>query len=56
MTSVIQAVVSRALTNGFQSAAFYSKMKEVVQKFVPELLSVDAVATELVDARSLHYR
>lgn len=42
-------MVSRALTKGFRSATVYSAVEEAVHKCVPELPSVLAVHTKLVN-------
>lgn len=49
---MIQTEVKRALAKDFESAAFYSAVEQAVQRCVPEPLSVDTVATGMVDAPS----
>lgn len=53
MTSVIQAVVNKALTENFRGAMFYSPVEKALHNCVSEPLSIGAVAIGLVDALSL---
>lgn len=42
--------MNRDLARGLLSAAFYLAAEEAVQRWIPEPTTVDAVATEQVDA------
>lgn len=50
VVSVSQTVVSRALTEGFQSTAFYYSVQKAVQKSVAEHQNVDVILTGRIDA------